>query len=1213
MSKLNRIQSEIKQLEGGRFQKLCDMYLYRKRGWDNIVGLGSMDGTDKTTRGIPDTYFFDNETSRYILVMYGTRIDVTAKLETDIREVIGKLKVDEKDIKEIICCHTSSNLTVEKDKELRNIVNSIELTLIGIDTLSQDLLQFKYQDIVKDLLGISESTEQVWNLEQFILMHDKSKTNAPLNTPYIYENGTIEELIKQINEHQILLLYGKPGTGKTRLAIEVCKNLPTDSNIICVKSNGMPVYQEIKDTLDNNSVNYLFVDDANIVTNFTAVVDLLKFAEYDQRLKLIITIRDYALSSIINQMRDFKIKIKEVTLMSDKQIECLINSIHKVSDNNLREIKKLSHNNPRIAVIASIMMRESNNKFIENGKEVLESYYDQIIKENALSKNEKVSLFILSFKDKLNLRKQESLEEVLEFFKIDFENFIFSIKELHDKELCDIFQDEAAKVSDQSLSDFVIIDFIVNNKVFRVRDFFISLFPKFEKEILDMFVRINKFESSNDWIDYLTNEIKYVYNEIIAEIDKERFLKQYGILIPIETLAYTNEKMQFARSKQCKISQQEFEKKKRSTSVEDPIIEILCSLSHSEKYNDAAVLLIEYLKKRPDKVFEIFLAIKSNFDIEDGWNSYLEKRYSIFEIFSKQENINKTMALLIVNTAEEFLKFSGEKIIPNGRNVLIKRYTLVDGDYLIELHRKILEMLFEIYKLKYEEVNNYIDKLLFNYPIYEVKNGFFKTVSSDLKCIEDLFYKDLSNLNIREEAILFKLNSKAKKFELGSHLFSEYEASKRQVTYKIFSFNPIDYKKEGFNYEQSQKLRAEKLKEFFDENSDDLLQWLNVLSKYQLDELLNQHEIEKSLSILYLGLDVDNKSKMLMNLLISDFNLVYHDFDFYMEKLPFEKGRTILNSIGKALDERWYLSNLLTCKSINKDRIQELIKYLKELKNYEKLNTLNVLAFENYIEKDKAILEFLKVKYKEGKILGRFFIPNYVCEDNAKRIINLVGYKELKQIYLNIIGNEEIDNSGEMFKNILKEQDIKFIFLFLEKLNALRSNLSFAKGDVQLEYIWESKVAEEGIRKYLDFLIQENRVFYVGVDSFLEKILKANIERAFDFIKNEVIGTENENRLVSLYNLSLEIFNDEMLINLFELVTDKDTDTSFFENLHLTMRNRTWTGSLVPLLDKEINFLNNLLDIFRDTKYISHALVITTRIDSLKKEKQKELLSDYLE
>ncbi|PQG74924.1 hypothetical protein CUS01_12745, partial [Enterococcus faecalis] len=638
MSRLNRIQNEIKQLEGGKFQKLCDSYLYRKRSWENIVSLGSMEGTDKTTKGIPDTYFFDNQINRYVLVMYGTRADSTAKLEIDIKEAIEKTKISKKDIQEIICCHTSSNLTVAKDKELRELAGSIELTLIGIDTLSHDLLQFKYQDITKEFLGIIESTEQVWNIEQFISIHDKSKTNAPLNTPYINEADTIEELIEEINDHQILLLSGVPGTGKTRLAIEVCKKLPIDSNIICVKSNSMPVYQDIKDALDNNRVNYLLLDDANTITNFDAIVSLLSLEEYEQRLKLIITVRDYALSGIINQLEPFKTKIQKVTLMSDKQIESLINSINKVSASNLRKIMKLSHNNPRIAVIAAIMTKEKNYEFIDNGKEVLGSYYNQIIKENSLSPNEKISLFILSFKNKLNLTDKESLEELLKFFKIDLDSFLLAIRQLHDKELCDIFQDKAAKVSDQSLSDFVIIDFIANDKVFKVRDFFINLFPKIEKEIVEMLVRINNFKVSNDWMEYLIDEIKYVYHEVITDIDRECFLIQYGVLIPIETLAYTNEKIRSASSNDYQVSQKEFEEKKRSNRVDDPIIEILCSLSNSEKFKDAGLLLIEYFKKRQDRVYEVFSAIKSNFDIEEEWNYYLEKRFSIFEIFSKQEN-----------------------------------------------------------------------------------------------------------------------------------------------------------------------------------------------------------------------------------------------------------------------------------------------------------------------------------------------------------------------------------------------------------------------------------------------------------------------------------------------------------------------------------------------------------------------------------------------
>ncbi|WP_430600612.1 hypothetical protein IGI84_000235 [Enterococcus sp. DIV0008] len=1213
MSKLNSIQNEIKQLEGGRFQNLCDVYLYRKRNWENIVSLGSMDGTDKTTKGIPDTYYFDNHSNTYILVMYGTRKDATAKLETDVREAIEKSKVDKKDIEEIICCHTSSNLTVEKDKELRSLSGSIKLTLIGIDTLSNDLLKFEYQDIVKDFLGILESTEQVWSLEKFISIHDKSRTNAPLDTKYIDEKHIVDRMKDEVNSHQIILLSGVPGTGKTRLAIEICKKLPMDSNIICVKSNSMPVYQDIKDALDIRRINYLFLDDANTVTNFDAVVSLLSLEDFEQKLKIIMTVRDYALSGVINQITPFKVKVQKLSLMSDDQIETLINSIEDISPFYLRKIMKLSHNNPRIAVIAAIMVKEKNFDFIENGKEILDSYYSQIIEENSLSSNEKISMFILSFKHKLNLSNKESLEDILKYFKIDSDSFLSALNELHDKELCDIFQDEAVKVRDQSLSDFVIVDFVANKKIFKIKDFFVNLYPIHEKEIVEMFVLVNNFNSSKDWIEYLTNEIKFVYNNIIADIDKELFLTQYGVIIPVESLAYVHEKVQDADNTEFQTSQKEFEEKKRNQGVNDPIISILCSLSNSERFKDAGILLMYYFRKRQDKIFEIFSAIKNNFDIEARWNLYLEKRFSIIETFSVQENINETTALLIANIADEFLKFSGEKYTFNGKNGVINRYTLVDGDYLINLHKKIFDILSKVYSYGNVEVNNYIDKLLINYPVYEVENGFLETVSSDLTCIENLFFKDLDSLNFRQEAIVFELFSKSKKLKIKSQPFFEYEPSSSQKIYKDFSTSIWAYHMGKFDYEKIQKLRKVSLREIFEKHSNDLVWLFNILGIFQSDVLLNKYEIEDSLLLLYSDLDLEDQIKFLPALLKSNFVVSPNNYVNYIDKLSFEEGKNILNSVEKEIDEGWYLSNFLICRNIRDSETEGLISFLENLKNFEVMNYFNVLSFEKYIKYDGNILGILKNMYSENKVLSSFFVPNYVPEDGAEKILNIIGYKELKEIYLSLLGSRDVDGSGEIFKCLLKENDINFIYLFLVKLNTQRLNFNYSEYDVQLKCIWKSAFAEEGIRKYLNFLIQENRVIYVGVDPFLEKIFKANIERSIEFIKAEVINTEDEDRLVNLYNLSLEIFDDDILLHIFELLKDKEITTNFFEKLYLTMRTNRWSGSLVPLLDKEISFLNKLLDIFEGIKFISHSLIITTCIDSLKKQKDKELLSDYLE
>ena len=46
MGKINQIQNKILELSGGAFQKLADVYLY-KRGYERINPLGSVIGADK--------------------------------------------------------------------------------------------------------------------------------------------------------------------------------------------------------------------------------------------------------------------------------------------------------------------------------------------------------------------------------------------------------------------------------------------------------------------------------------------------------------------------------------------------------------------------------------------------------------------------------------------------------------------------------------------------------------------------------------------------------------------------------------------------------------------------------------------------------------------------------------------------------------------------------------------------------------------------------------------------------------------------------------------------------------------------------------------------------------------------------------------------------------------------------------------------------------
>ena len=77
MSKINEIEKAIVNLEGGRYQKLMDQYLFKRYGFTNIQCLDSQEGTDKTTKGVPDSYVLTPD-GKYILIMYGTHSGKTS-------------------------------------------------------------------------------------------------------------------------------------------------------------------------------------------------------------------------------------------------------------------------------------------------------------------------------------------------------------------------------------------------------------------------------------------------------------------------------------------------------------------------------------------------------------------------------------------------------------------------------------------------------------------------------------------------------------------------------------------------------------------------------------------------------------------------------------------------------------------------------------------------------------------------------------------------------------------------------------------------------------------------------------------------------------------------------------------------------------------------------------------------------------------------------
>ena len=134
MSKINQIQQAILSLGAGAYQKLMDAYLLKKYRFDNIMPLGSHVGTDKTTKGVPDS-FVRCKNGKYILIAHGTVGNNSFdKVKSDIQACLNTSKtgIDIDEIEQIICCHTSTNFTPGQIKELCSLFSDVILAGIAV-------------------------------------------------------------------------------------------------------------------------------------------------------------------------------------------------------------------------------------------------------------------------------------------------------------------------------------------------------------------------------------------------------------------------------------------------------------------------------------------------------------------------------------------------------------------------------------------------------------------------------------------------------------------------------------------------------------------------------------------------------------------------------------------------------------------------------------------------------------------------------------------------------------------------------------------------------------------------------------------------------------------------------------------------------------------------------------------------------------------------
>ena len=618
MSKLTDIKNRIDQMDGGAFQNLCDAYLSYK-GYKNIYSLGMHTGTDKTAKGNPDTYFLTVE-NKYVFVMYTTqKTDFLKKAIEDINKCFDSKKtgVSAEDIVEIIYCHTYGRLGPGDDRYLRQYCeeHGVVLTLIGLDQLGNDIFH-ECPVLAKDFFGISIDSGQILPLDVFVARHDANKISAPLGTEFLFREKELEKAKSALHDNDVLLIAGPAGVGKTRFALELCRQLAEEIGytVLVIKNNNLQLYEDLVSAIEEGKEYLVLVDDANELSGLHHVLDYLPRAAIGSRhiSKLILTVRDYARKQVMQSVMDvIKPEIIKITPFNDDDIRKLMKTCYGITNRIYTDrIVAIAEGNARLAMLAGKLVADSESiTAIRDASDLYHNYYSKQLETFAESETSVSSAGIIAFIQAIHLEHLEKLTPIFKALRITNDDFTSDLKLLHKAEIVDLCNDKAAKISDQSFSNFLIKYVFIEEKVIPLSTMIETCFQINKSRTIEACnILLNVFSDQNVR-EYVEAQINLVWDKLESNADAfPPFFKAFHMVRPTQTLLLLQEYIEQESYHPFDVRILPFKDDRQGKSVSDDILQILGNFGDHPELPSALDLLLLYYKKRPD-LFEQFYSI----------------------------------------------------------------------------------------------------------------------------------------------------------------------------------------------------------------------------------------------------------------------------------------------------------------------------------------------------------------------------------------------------------------------------------------------------------------------------------------------------------------------------------------------------------------------------------------------------------------------------
>ncbi len=1245
MSRLQTIENRLKEINGTVFQELCDSYLtIRDNNYLAISRAGSQIGKQKTTKGTPDT-FFQLPNGNFLYSEITTDTSTKEKLANDIRACFDpdKTKIPIEKIQEIILCF---NWNIDQDKiiKLNTLAQSFKANIRVRYLMLQELaleLHLNHRDLAHHYLGLPLDTGQIVSIDNFIKEYDRASKGiaTPLNNTFLHRKTELEQLSNAIDNHDFIILTGAPGVGKTKLAIETINNYL--SNIVsyqayCVSYKSHTLLEDLYQYFDVEKDYLLFVDDANRIDAFEQITGFFK-ANRNGKLKIIITVRDYAFQEIGRKCQEFSTQRIDLHKLTDEQIIDIIKSepFEILNHDYHKDIVRISDGNPRLAIMTSLLAKKEQNLYaLHNVSDLFEKYFSTFIKDDGDFENPLniKCLGIISFFYTIPYKNKEITESILENFDISYNDFIDTIDKLDKLELVEI-QFEHVKVPEQNLATFFFYKAFIKDNLLSFQVLLNNYFKNYQNRFADIIIPANNTFGPQNVMDKIKPELIHYWRLIKDNNDKSfNFLKSFWFYLQDQTLEFTYQYIE---------TFPKIEKTTYDTSYEnnqfnyqkDNIIELLGNFFHlnSDSLKDSIELLFEFVTRKPDKLPELIHKIRELliFDRDDERFDFYRQK-TLFDILiggvTKDDELLSTSFYELSKTflSYKFQQFKGAR----NNSFVHYQYPVPNNKTIQKFRTKIWDTLDNSFAYRPEMAF----RLLKNYSrVHPDVNN--EIMEFDIPFVLNIIDKHLNNENfehckyVQDQIRWFKRHD----FDLPE--FSNFTNRFVNETYSTFLKIDWDRFRDKEMYEFNNFREYERLKEaeirtsFIFTNIVEINEFYDtfILLKNSAENNWNYNNILDFVIDENCSRDFDIGLALLNKVIEKGNEIKYVPRNIFRNQLKTDSKANQIWGIIQAkefdLKELWELSfyDDIDDTLISKDFALSLVNTITKMRNpttihFDRLERFLIVEPNLFQIILKTITEKNERENTRLQVWMDFFSKHF---ENLGDDLELIKKAHIQQ---NLIQNH-FDYEGKGFIEILKI-DKNFLIEFVESLYSVTDRHSLGGDHSDMSYVWNIDNIEEVLIQVFDLIIEKDLYFGI-LEHYCNVFFRNSKEeqqkkRADDFIRQYVIENNHNYKKMQIIVDLIRHSRKELFEEIFLLFISLNQDKEIFGKLMWRGNGGTYSGDVI-IGDIQASEWRNLLEITNKSavgiKLIPIKNYITEQIESCLRsgdwERQRKFLSKH--